>query len=42
MYTELAVFALFVFCYSLVAGRLEREKQTFNSKHVLISEAPDF
>ena len=24
MYTELAVLALFVFCYSLVAGRLER------------------
>ena len=24
MYIELAVFALFVFCYSLVAGRLER------------------
>ena len=24
MYTELAIFALFVFCFSLVAGRLER------------------
>ena len=24
MYIELAIFALFVFCYSLVAGRLER------------------
>jgi NhaP-type Na+/H+ or K+/H+ antiporter len=24
MYTELAIFALFVFCYSLVAGRVER------------------
>ncbi len=24
MYIELAIFALFIFCYSLVAGRLER------------------
>ena len=24
MYIELAIFALFVFCYTLVAGRLER------------------
>jgi hypothetical protein len=24
MYVELAVLALFIFCYSLVAGRLER------------------
>ena len=24
MYTELAIFALFVFCYSIVAGRIER------------------
>ncbi len=24
MYVELAVLALFVFCYSLVAGRVER------------------
>jgi len=24
MYIELAIFALFAFCYSIVAGRLER------------------